>query len=622
MNWMESLVKTYESLEPKIEDYLDDDPPLLPPCITTQKAHIQIVLDEKSRFVWAKLVEKNKTTKTTTPVPCTEESAGRSSTRLSPHPFCDKLQYVAADYKKYGGSKKSGYEKYLKLISAWCDSAYAHPTVKIVRNYVLGGTVIQDLVNQGIILLDDEGKFADAGHGGSVQSENVLRAATEQENAFVRWELYSSGKGRETWKDRTIWESWKQYCESLIENHGMCSVTGEDVPLASKYPKGVLPFAANAKIISSKNPYAYKGRFRDADNICSVGYDTVQKSHNTLKWLIGYQGTRSGDLIVVSWATSGGEAPNIMADNLFLHGDSADDSSYTGYDIAKRLNSSIRGYYSNIGPTDNVSVMALKAATTGRLSILMYRELAGSSILDRVVNWNTSCAWIHKYAFKRVDGSKDEKITFIGAPAPRDIAKAAYGEKADQKTINRAVERLLPCILDGTPIPIDITESAIRKASNPTPMEEWEWKKSLSIACSLFKKSKPKEMYEVTLDEKRKTRDYLYGRLLAIADKIESTALYKSGENRQTNAWRSMQRFREAPFSTWPKIHDSLNPYISQLGGARYYVGLISQVTDMFSEDDFKTDGRLSGEFLLGFYSQREDLHKKKAKGDNEEEQI
>ena len=98
---------------------------------------------------------------------------------------------------------------------------------------------------------------------------------------------------------------------------------------------------------------------------------------------------------------------------------------------------------------------------------------------------------------------------------------------------------MLPCIVDGQPIPRDLVESVVRRASNRVGIynhddkkylgdEEYTWKKTLSIACALFKKIKQgKEKYDMSLDETRRTRDYLYGRLLAIADILEERALYK-----------------------------------------------------------------------------------------------
>ncbi len=68
------------------------------------------------------------------------------------------------------------------------------------------------------------------------------------------------------------------------------------------------------------------------------------------------------------------------------------------------------------------------------------------------------------------------------------------------------------------------------------------------------------------LETERNTLDYLYGRLLAIADNIENYALEMGVENnRDTTAAKLMQRFADRPFSTWRTIELALIPYMARL---------------------------------------------------------
>jgi CRISPR-associated protein Csd1 len=276
--------------------------------------------------------------------------------------------------------------------------------------------------------------------------------------------------------------------------------------------------------------------------------------------------------------------------------------------------------------------MAVDSATPGRLSITYYRLLTGSDFLQRIDNWHTTCTWRHTYHAVEV---KDEKgktkntyIPIIGAPSPYDIAEAAYATnrngkfELDEKLRKATIKRLLPCIIDGQPIPRDLVESATRRASNRVGLEEWQWNKTLSIACALFRKFKEgKEKFEMPLDETRTTRDYLYGRLLAIADVLEERALYKAKEKRATNAARYMQQFSQHPFRTWNQIHTALTPYMVRLGGAHYYKNQFAQVKGLFnSPDEFTNDKPLSGEYLLGYYCQRQKLLEKKNDTSSEED--
>ena len=125
----------------------------------------------------------------------------------------------------------------------------------------------------------------------------------------------------------------------------------------------------------------------------------------------------------------------------------------------------------------------------------------------------------------------------------------------------------------------------------------------------------------MSLDETRTTRDYLFGRLLAIADVLEERALSDGEKNRPTNALRYMQQFSQRPFQTWKQIHDSVTPYLMRLGDkAFYYKRLIADVKGLFNNpNEFTSNKPLTGEYLLAYYSQRQKMWEKKDKNISEE---
>lgn len=121
------------------------------------------------------------------------------------------------------------------------------------------------------------------------------------------------------------------------------------------------------------------------------------------------------------------------------------------------------------------------------------------------------------------------------------------------------------------------------------------------------------------LDPERKTRDYLYGRALALADSLERWALREAGEQRETNAARLMQRFAQHPYSTWHSIELALPPYKARLGArSAKRQQMIDEVISLFAPEDFISDKPLSGEFLLGFHSQREYLRTSRSQDDEQ----
>jgi CRISPR-associated protein Csd1 len=624
MSWLQQLYETYEECS-KVPEFVTGDNPLLPICHTTQNAHIEVILDGNGHFLRAKVLSKGELL---TVVPCTEGSAGRSGSKPVNHPLCDKLQYVAGDYVALGGDVTVGfsknpqepYQNYLSQLAAWVNSADSHPKAKAIYEYVSKGTLITDLVKAQCLFLDAQQQLLKKWD----KDEDVpaifkiLPAGQTTEAAFIRWRVETPGDMTpETCKDPGLMEAWIRFYNQRESTKGLCMVTGETVALATQHPSGIRHGADKAKLISSNDSsgYTFRGRFTDSDGsqACSVSSEVSQKSHNALRWLVQRkQAYRFGDQVFVSWAKSGEDIPDPFADSHALLGTEPEETETTsigdvGQAFAKRLSKKIAGYQANIADTSNIIVMGLDSATPGRMAITFYRELERSEFLARLEQWHTQFAWYQNF-------SKDVK--FVGTPAPRDIAEAAYGRRLDDKLKKVVVERLLPCIIDQYPFPNDLMFSTIQRVSNRVGMDGWEWGKTLGIACSLFRGIHQQENYCMSLEEDRTTRDYLYGRLLAVADYIEEVSLSDSEKNRQTNAARFMQRFASNPYKTWPMLYDQLTPYIARLKANRKGLwikleNLLDDIKCKFTAEIFTDNAQLSGEYLLAYHCQRKELWKK-----------
>ncbi|MDO8263106.1 MAG: type I-C CRISPR-associated protein Cas8c/Csd1 [Gallionella sp.] len=618
MSWIQKLYETYErnaGHEPDGSDLL------MPISHTTQQVQIEIVLDADGAFKRASVLDKKVCN---TMIPCSEESGGRAGSKPVNHPLCDKLQYVAGDFLGFGGEVTSGfaknpdepYQNFSIALRAWAESAFGHPKLNAILSYVERGHVVSDLLSEGILQVDS-GKILKKWSGEREAAPaifKVIQATQTPDEAFVRWRVEELGNPiSSTWQDGALIEAWIKYYQERQKKRGYCMVTGEDKALSVQHPAKLRHGGDKAKLISSNDTtgYTFRGKFIDSDEAASVGFEVTQKAHNALRWLISRQAYRNGDQVVVSWSVGGKPVPNPFLSTLDLLG--IEMPSQTGASVigdvaqafALRLKSAIRGYGKELEPTEDIVVMGLDSATPGRMAITFYRELKGSEFLDRIEEWHIKCAWTQNFG-------KDRK--FVGAPAPRDVAEAAYGRRLDDKLRKVAVERFLPCIVDGLPLPRDLVESTTRRASNRTGFEDkWEWEKCLGIACALFKGSQTERDYQMTLETDRRTRDYLYGRLLAIAENIESRALFVARETRDTTAARLMQRFADRPYSTWRTIELALVPYKTRLrasrGGFLFKMDLLlDDVMGSFSSEEFTQDAPLSGEFLLGYHCQRQAL--------------
>lgn len=639
MSWIQKLYETYEQCR---DHEPEGSEPLLPISHTYQQAHVEITLDAQGKYESAQFIGKQETI-----IPATEESAGRTNT-CAPHPLCDKIQYCAADYSKYGGKKAPYYSDhknkkgevvkgYETLLSSWCASEHSHPKAEAVLAYVRNGALVADLVREKILHVGADGTLLGNWSEGSPTPE-VFRILTpdtktkqrDQGNVFIRWRVWEhENPCSGVWEDKTLQAAWAAYDASSKAVQGVCLVTGDThANLALSHPKRIRHAGDGAKLISANDGsgYTFRGRFTDntGQQACSVGYEITQKAHNALRWLIQRQAYRNDDQVIVSWAVAGKPIPDPFGNSLtlMLAGITTEEQPATpvpsldddaGQAFAKRLNLALAGYRAQLGPTDDIVVMGLDSATPGRMAITYYRELTGSEFVERIEAWHKSHAWPQNFG---------KELKFVGTPAPRDIAEAAFGRRLDDKLKKSTVERLLPCIVDGQPIPRDLVESTVRKASNRAGLDHWEWEKTLGIACALFKGAFKNEEYQMSLETDRHSRDYLYGRLLAIAEHIESRALYVAGEKRDTTAAKLMQRFADRPASTWRTIELALTPSKSRLRakrpGSLYDMEkLHDEVVSSFLGEDFLDDSKLSGEFLLGYHCQRQILNPPKTSNAN-----
>lgn len=621
MSWLLHLYETYESnLDQvgKTEKKRDDrEFTLLPVSHTTQNAHIEVTIDEDGDFLRARTLDKENTL-----IPCTEESASRAGAKIAPYPLHDKLSYVAGDFVKYGGKIKNQdevpFDTYIRNLEEWAHSPYATEKVKCIYAYLRKGQLIQDLVEKGILVLDENQQLIEKWDKKyealySEKPEIFSSGAAESSSAFVRFNVMIPDSLEDVWKDQAMYDSFIAFYNHKLGEQDICFVKGEALPSTERHANKIRHAADKAKLISANDTsgFTYRGRFKTSKEAVSISYDVSQKAHNALKWLIQRQGKTLDDRVFLVWTNDDSDIPhpNDDADDFMRHTNrEVEREADTGQIMASEVRKAIDGYRNDLSYRAEVNILVLDSATTGRMAVLYYRHLNKELYLDRLIQWHESCAWEHRYR-----KSDDQFISFYGAPATKDIALVAYGPRASDKVIKGLMERILPCIVDMRSLPRDIVRSAFHRASNPVSMERWEWEKTLSITCALIRKMllDKREEWNVALDTESRDRSYLFGRLLAVADVLERGALGRE-ETRATNAIRYMNSFAKSPGRTWKTIQASLQPYQARLGTkANYLSRLIDEIGDQFHVDDFN-NVPLTEKYLLGFYSQRRELYKKK----------
>lgn len=631
MSWMARLYETYPALV--TTDELEKPWPV---SHFVKNAHVEIVLDALGNIKKDRCKIINGIDAPTL-IPATESSSGRSGDTNAPHPLCEELGYCAGDLPSIDPDK---FEKYLSQLSCWARHDPLQTKLRAVLAYIEKRSLYKDLSET-------------VGLPIKIEKRDGSKEKIKDEKVFVRWVIEMPGNPQgSTWKDESLINSWIDYDKTLHLDSGFCFITSNIVRLAKNHPRYIRRPGDGARLVSSNDAdgFTFRGRFTDSKTTiknnglqgCGISYEVSQKAHSALRRLITRQGHKFGEskdspgAVILAWAVSGNSIPDPMEDSFaFLneeiteHAIPALQETSTlidhGLDVGQRfaitLNKRLAGYQAKLPPSDNIIIMGLDSATPGRMAITYYQELAPESFIARLENWYQDFSWFQRRSIEYTDGkgkTKSKTEWQPGTAAPKAISEAVFGNAISDSLKKSTIERLLPCIIEGKPLPRDLSDKAFRKAVNRQSYkadEQWMWEKNLGIACSLFKgfskhNSSNQKEYKMALEEDNNSRDYLYGRLLAIAERIEEVALSVAGEDRSTTAARLMQRFADRPASTWRNIELALQPYMQRLksnraGFLHNQKLLLDEVTGKFKSSDFSRDKPLTGEFLLAFHTQR-----------------
>lgn len=593
MGLLQRAVETYDAHGSIIGVEEEGRQMLVPVCHMLARADLEIVLESDGRFSFARLVDKQEPK---IPIPVTEESAGRTSGACA-HPLCDQLSYLSP-------CRENKHALYVQQLTAWAASSHSHPMLLPILAYIKGGTILSDLQDCGLITLDSDGIPTD-------------------EKLMVRWRVHGEFTPRDgCWEQPSLYQAFQDWYLSLRagSSPALCMITGEETIPAEQHPKGIIPFNANAKLISAndKSGFTFRGRFTEESQAATVGYLASQKAHNALRWIAAEQGVAFGGRIFLCWLPQGKRVCNAAGP----FGDPGKVLTKAS-DYRQELANTLKGYRSQLPEqTSSVVIAALDAATPGRLSLTYYNELMGSDYLQRLHDWDKHCCW---YGWNR----------HIQSPLLRQIIDCAFGTqvtekgqtrlRTDAKIVGQHMQRLLACRVDGTRIPLDILKALVNRASS-TAYETSVREFILSTACAVIQKYRYdyfKEECDMELHPENEDRSYQFGRLLAVLEKAERET-YSAGENREPNAMRMHSVFKRRPLYAADIIEGQLEKaYFPRLypGRRTYYKKLIGEIMDkIYSTPQAQWNAPLKETFLMGYYLQRNELYRPKNNGENEEE--
>lgn len=618
MSWMQQLYHVYEHNEHVVgvfEERRNQRMTLLPIAHMLQNAQIQINLTPEGQFHNAKVIENERTI-----VPMSLNSANRAGSAIRPHFLHDKLFYVAGDYMDFGGNEKRAkyFECYYQQMEAWASHEQAPLEVQAIYTYIAQKTVIRDLVDEGILPVDEAGKVI-LKMSGRDRPDIYKLVSGEVLDAFVRFNVLTE-ENIPVWESRRLFDAFIDYYQEInTEARGLCYVTGnKDEMLTSQHGARIRNAGDMAKLISANDHvgFTYRGRFADPQEAVQVGYDVSQKSHQALRWLVQRQGTYLDSRYFLAFGVEYADIIEPFSGVLDILSEDLKEKSetkpLTETIVAEEINKAMQGYERTFTDKElnNIIIMALDAATSGRLSIVYYQELNPRLYLDNLTHWHQSCRWLLSSWNKETKRYR----RFVGSPSTYRIVEAVYGRRGDSRIKKDLYTRLLPCIVEGKAIPKDVIRTIYYRVIHPDSFRQANesWEDTLHVACALINKLYESEGYTVALQKDNDSRDYLFGRLLGIAEVMERGILKERKESRSTNATRYFNSFSQHPARTWQVIRKQLNPYFVRLGSkATFYAKEIQQIESQMTAEQMTNDP-LGPVFLLGYSSQIQDLYTKK----------
>lgn len=634
--WLKTLAETYDVYADLAGRDKNGQAVLLPISHSTFNAQIEVTIDIDGNFQDARKLEKG--SDIVTIIPVTEDSAARSS-GIAPHPLCDKLCYTAGDYTAYTGDDKEAYfDAYIAQLQDWAESGDTHPMVRAVYHYLKKKALIRDLVASRTLELDEGGRLTD----------HTKLQGQGQTGANVRFIIFGSELPQEVWKNQELYQKYIRYYQQRSKADELCYASGQIEACSDKHPSKIRNSADKSKLISGNDEsgFTYRGRFLSKEQAVSVGYETSQKAHNALRWLIQKQGYTRDESAIVSWIVNRDmPLPDIMKDSVNAYSNIDDfdfdfdnididemngaDKHDTGKYFAEQFHQAISGYTGKIQAEDRAAIISLEAATTGRLSVVYYDELGGKQYMDAILHWQRHCKWQRTIKVGKSEESK-RRITCESTPSPRDMALAAFGVQrsewleAESKLIRATVKRILPCITQkGIRIPADIIRAAAGRASMPQTMSDFVWYNDvLCVVCAMIRfnyhEEEGKSMDDF-LNDNLDDRNVLYGRLLAVCDYMEQRAMFEYDESgkvkdrRITNAKRYWNAYSSRPAKTFQTIRQNLNAYERKLKDYEHmkfeeWIGEI--MTQLGKLENGFDNAALSERYLPGYYLQMEYMKK------------
>lgn len=625
MIYIKGLYDTYNKLEEQglIGQYDEDGLGIYPKYhhikgIDKNGSAYQVVINsENGAFTINKIVPNDDNGKKYLVYPTTIYSASRGKKKGAPHGVCEELKYIGTDFN----GETDNYKLYLEQLKDW---------VLYSENDVWLTTVFRFLTHYDV---------------GKLLVEQYPEDKIER-GTFVTFAVNINGEIEDIGTSKRLQDCWIRYQENKFAQDKDSYLRGQD-SLTGK--EGVIPdkhrmFFGTSKLLSKSNNMDYhKGRFIEDSgihDIFSITHETSQKAYNLLGYLVSTKGKNivwlGSETRLIMWMDGEEIEPDIAIDeelDEFTFDD--EEVNITDTMIQEYLTNTWGQMTSTVlnGGHYNIHILLLVKTNNGRTAIKKYQKLTDLGYQDVLNYWYATTSWGNLY--------NDNRHTTLSL---RGLVNNLFGHEVEEKgkyyniKVNKGFEGKAVSLIE------ELIESKMNKQRLPTKFYKKAmgnvkqrhrypntWEKTLMTTLSMYKKYQwdyKNKYVGVDVEVDNQSNSYLYGRLMAVYEQIEGTAMYYKGvEKRQTFVEKNWSSIVNRPLHMWDRMNVKTQPYMNQLMSMKPAVGqkyknLLLEIGSQLSENgDFATKGKkpLEDDFILGYYHQLKALRIKKTNTQGEE---
>ncbi|HHU53803.1 MAG TPA: hypothetical protein GXZ43_07010 [Clostridiaceae bacterium] len=660
------LYKNYEKAEENgLVDNLELDATgrnivILPLYHMNEQSHgydvIQIILDEEGNPVRINFIENG----IYTIYPITIASLNRTRNVFA-HPLCDNMQYLS---KSLNEAKHMHYceqnEEWLNGIILELENYNSEEAVDVaiflkqIRELILNEdvlTVLKKLVKDQYRVLFPNETTVEIELQPKTENTRVRKKKINLSDIFITFgKQFSDAKKRDIdiTTNKILHQAHTCYIQKTQEKQkdmfDICDVSGKKMYCENLY-RGLF---GRKKIVSESYPETHIGRFYDSSEVVHLGATTSEKIHLIIKFFLENQDNREylnnndkkDNTIAIMWF-----AEDLLNKRNFtlsdptmeepkpwdIPSDDSEENQLTSLadERARDWKKILRGEksLSDSDKEDFFYLMMINNFSKGRIAIQSTRTIPIMIFLKNLQHWQKTCSWEIR------DSRTKEYVE--RTPRPWDIIRFVYGIEKDDGRVDclkdelksSAFKRLLPSVIDGANLPKDMARQIFSNYKNRIGFRK-NWIYLQYMSCALLNKVRQdqgKEKRLTMLGKDKQTRDYLYGRLLAIYEKIEMDAMRskdekgedKSNSLRITNVEKVWSAFFQTPERMLETLHMKIRPYLDKLksnqaGLYSYYNRLIGEIqTEIRDAETYLANKNkaLNEDAVFGYYAQNRDLY-------------